>query len=109
MKGRIVLDYQENIERIEYLFEDDFGIDHDYLIWISIPKGRKVNYNQIILGLNKYFIRKLNGKQYQKDFPDRVEMLREAFDKGIDLFDNCDLISTDYVDRDFFDQIPNII
>ena len=108
MKGRILLEYRDNIERIEYLFEDDFGMDHDYLICITIPKGRKVNYNQIKLGLNKYFLRKLNGKQYQKDFPDRVEILKEAFDKEIDLFDNCNLISTEFVDKDFLDQIPNI-
>ena len=108
MKGRILLEYRDNIERIEYLFEDDFGMDHDYLICITIPKGRKVNYNQIKLGLNKYFLRKQNGKLFQKDFPDRVEILKEAFDIDIDLFDNCNLISTEFVDKDFIDQIPNI-
>lgn len=108
MKGFILLEYSDTAERIEYLFEDSFDETNDYLIGITIPTGRKVNYNQIKLGLNKYFLRKLNGKQYQKDFPERVEMLRKAFDEGIDLFDNCDLIKTDYVDKDFLDQIPNI-
>ena len=59
MKGFILLEYSDTAERIEYLFEDSFDNEHEYLIGITVPTGRKLNYNQIKLGLNKYFLRKL--------------------------------------------------
>ena len=92
MIGRLVFEYSDDCQRVEYLFEDGLIDDYDYLIWIKLPQGRKIDLPKLKQGLNKYFLRKLNGKQYQKDFPDRVELLKMAYDNDLDLLENCDVI-----------------
>ena len=83
MKGRLVFQTTDK-QRIEYLFEDDFyGHEYDYTIWIGVPKERKLDIKQLKIGLNKYFLRKLNGKQYRKDFPERGELINTAYTEGM--------------------------
>lgn len=105
MKGRLVFKTTDK-QRIEYLFEDDFyGHEYDYTIWIGVPKERKLDIKQLKIGLNKYFLRKLNGKQYRKDFPERVELINTAYTEGIDLFDACEKVE---VEESLIDVIPSI-
>lgn len=94
MKGKLVIQYDDDCKRIDYQFEESLSYDEssDYLVWITLPRGKKLNPTEIKLGLNKYLLRKLNGKTYQRDFPDRVEILREAYSDDIDIFDNCDTV-----------------
>lgn len=91
MKGRLVIEYSDTSKRIDYLFEESLGYDKDidYLLWITLPRGREVDTSKIKLGLHKYLLRKLNGKQYAIDFPERLEILKEAYSKDLDLFDSC--------------------
>lgn len=91
MKGRLVIEYSDDCQRIDYQFEEEYSqkSDCDYVLWITLPRGRDIDTAKIKLGLNKYLLRKLNGKTYQRDFPERVEMLRLAYSEGIDLFENC--------------------
>lgn len=107
MKGRLVFQTTDK-QRIEYLFEDDFyGHEYDYTIWIGIPKGRKIDINKLKIGLNKYFLRKLHGKQYQKDFPDRVELINTAYNEEIDLLDACEKVEIEETLIDVIPSIPN--
>lgn len=94
MKGRLVIEYRDDCQRIDYQFEEANGFDedYDYVLWITLPRGRDINTTKIKLGLNKYLLRKLNGKTYQRDFPERVEILKKAYSEGVDLFDSCSKI-----------------
>lgn len=94
MKGKLVIQYQDNCKRVDYQFEESLSYDlsSDYLVWVTLPRGRTINLKEIKIGLNKYLLRKLNGKTYQRDFPDRVELLKEAYSNDIDILDNCDSV-----------------
>lgn len=108
MKGRLILKRSDK-QRIEYVFEDDFyGHEYDYTIWISVPEERKLDINQVKISLNKYFLRKLNSKQYRKDFPERLELINTAYTEGIDLLDVCDKVEVEESLIDAIPTIPNI-
>lgn len=94
MKGKLVIQYDDECRRIDYQFEEplSYAATFDYVVWITLPRGRQINLKEIKLGLNKYLLRKLNGKTYQRDFPDRVEIIKEAFSNDIDILDNCDTV-----------------
>lgn len=107
MKGRLVIEYDDKCKRIDYQFEESLCYDNssDYLVWITLPRGRVINPTEIKLGLNKYLLRKLNGKIYQRNFPDRVEILREAYSNDIDIFDNCDTAEIKGAEQEDIKQI----
>lgn len=109
MKGKLVIQYDDDCKRIDYQFEESLGYDQtsDYLVWVTLPRGRKLNPSEIKLGLNKYLLRKLNGKAYQRDFPDRVEILKEAYSNDIDIFDSCETIEIKGLEDESIDSIMN--
>ena len=110
MKGKLVIQYDDKCKRIDYQFEEAICYDEtsDYLVWITLPRGRKVNSTEIKLGLNKYLLRKLNGKAYQRDFPDRVEILQEAYSNNIDIFDNCSIVDIKAATEEELDSVMNL-
>lgn len=93
MKGSLVIEYRDDCQRIDYEFEESYSQEkgYDYLLWITLPLGQEYDKSKIKIGLNKYLLRKLNGKGYRRDFPQRVELLEQAYSEGIDIFDNCDV------------------
>lgn len=109
MKGKLVIQYDDACKRVKYQFEESLCYDKssDYLVWITLPRGRKLNPTEIKLGLNKYLLRKLNGKTYQRDIPDRVEILKEAYSSDIDIFDNCDTVEIINPEDESIDPIMN--
>lgn len=108
MNGYIVFEYDENCQRIKYLFEDAPGKEFDYLIWVTLPYGRKINIAKIKQGLNKYFLRKLNGKKCQKDFPERAELLQIAYENDWDIVDNCSEIRITGTTEIPIEDYPNL-
>lgn len=107
MKGSLVIEYSDTCKRIDYQFEEASGYDKDmdYKLWITLPRGREINITQIKLGLNKYLLRKLNGKTYANNFPDRIEILRKAYEQDIDIFDNCNSVEIRHREHEDIDQI----
>ena len=110
MKGKLVIQYDDECKRIDYQFEEAICYDEtsDYLVWITLPRGRKVNSTEIKLGLNKYLLRKLNGKAYQRYFPERVEILQEAYSNNIDIFDNCSIVDIKDATEEELDSVMNL-
>ena len=94
MKGSLVIEYSDTCKRINYQFEEPLSRykDIDYKLWITLPRGRDIDVTQIKLSLNKYLLRILNGKTYASNFPDRVEILAQAYSQDIDIFDSCEEI-----------------
>ncbi len=92
LKGKLFFEYSDSVQRVTYQFEEAFDNKHDYVLWITLPQGKDIDLSKIRQGLSSYILRKLNGKAYQRDFPERVELLRYALDNQQDLLD-CEEIS----------------
>ncbi len=107
MKGKLIIEYSDSCKRIDYQFEEPLARekDLDYKLWITLPRGRNIDISQIKLGLNKYLLRKLNGKTYANDFPDRIRILRKAYEHDVDIFDSCNVIEIKNREDENIDEI----
>ena len=106
MKGKLIIEKSEKIKRTNYLFEEEIKYDNnDYLIAINLPINSDVDFSKIKQGFYKFLSRKLSSKQYNKDFPNRIKMIKESIDSNIDLIDNCNHIVIDSNDSNLFFKV----
>lgn len=106
MKGKLIIEKSEKIKRTNYLFEEEIKYDNnDYLIAINLPINSDVDLSKIKQGFYKFLSRKLSSKQYNKDFPNRIKMIKESIDSNIDLIDNCNHIVIDSNDSNLFFKV----
>lgn len=96
MKGKLLFDVSDRYKKTSYYFEENlmYG-DNDYLIQVCLPSTNKFDYRKIKEGFYKFLIRKLNSKQYLKDYPDRYKLIKDCLENNIDLLDNCEIDFSD--------------
>lgn len=108
MKGKLIIEKSERVKRTNYSFQTEGGYNgFNYSIIVSLPINSEVNISKIKQGFYKFLVRKLNSKQYNKDFPSHIEILKESIDNDVDLFDNCNYILIDGNDYKVINIVNN--